>query len=406
MLFAGVDLHKKTITVVVVDQARRPIGRKRLYCCSPESIRDYFAGLGKKCSVVVEATASYEWFVDLIETVVGRVVLAHPAKLRVIAESTRKTDRLDATVLAEFLALDMIPAAYRPTVRQRQHRILVRQRVYLQRQITAIKNKLRRILSDYNADRSDLFTAAGAAHLEEIALRAADRFCVDQLREQLKLYGDQLRQANRQLQEFAEKAPAREAEARELLLSIPGVGPVTTDVVLAELADVQRFASQKKAVAYAGLAPGRRESDGKRQDLHIEKTGSRLLRWALVEASWHLVRRTARWRNVFENLARRTGKKKAIVAVARRLLCLMVAVLKSGQPYRHAEETRPTTSPPQEAPPPTKKQAARQPAKEESGSKKPGSRKPENKEPGEKRAASRQRPATLPRRKKDLQGAC
>ena len=78
--------------------------------------------------VVVEATASYLWFVELVEPLAEKVVLANPKKLRVIAESTKKTDRLDAQVLTEFLVLDMIPESYQPTPRQRQHRALVRHR--------------------------------------------------------------------------------------------------------------------------------------------------------------------------------------------------------------------------------------------------------------------------------------
>jgi hypothetical protein len=121
MLFVGIDLHKKTIAVCVVSQERTIVLRKTLLCAEPERARKFFAELGP-FQAVVEATASYEWLWQLLEPLANRLVLAHPKKLRVIAESTRKTDRLDAQVLAEFLALDMIPAAYRPTPRQRQHR--------------------------------------------------------------------------------------------------------------------------------------------------------------------------------------------------------------------------------------------------------------------------------------------
>ena len=65
---------------------------------------------------------------ELVEPLAEKVVLANPKKLRVIAESTKKTDRLDAQVLTEFLVLDMIPESYQPTPRQRQHRALVRER--------------------------------------------------------------------------------------------------------------------------------------------------------------------------------------------------------------------------------------------------------------------------------------
>ena len=77
--------------------------------------------------------------VRLLEPLGERIILAHPQKLRIIAESTRKSDKIDAQVLSEFLALDMIPQAYRPTPRQREHRMLVRHRCYLQRRITSVR---------------------------------------------------------------------------------------------------------------------------------------------------------------------------------------------------------------------------------------------------------------------------
>jgi transposase len=335
MKYVGIDLHKKTISIWVVNQERKKLDHKRLYCLPVETIVEYFRTLGE-FEAVVEATASYEWLVRLIEPLAKRVVLAHPGKLRVIAESTRKSDKVDARLLAEFLALDMIPQAYRPTPRQREHRVLVRHRCYVQRRITSIRTKIRRILSDYNADQPNLFTSDGLAYLAQVKLSASDRFAVDQLLLEWDCQQARLKAVQAQLKEFAAQAPAAEAEARALLRSIPGVGPVTTEVVLSELADPKRFRSAKCAVSYAGMAPGQRESAGKKKDLHIERAGSAMLRWILVEAAWQLVRRTGRWREIFERLSARTGRKKAIVAVARRLLGVMMALLKSGQPYRHA----------------------------------------------------------------------
>src|SRR5882724_10562943 len=198
MFFVGIDLHKKTIAVCVVDQQLRIIGRQSFLCVEPERIREYFAKLGR-FHAVVEATASYEWLWQLLEPLANRLVLAHPKKLRVIAESTRKSDRLDAQVLAEFLALDMIPEVYRPTPRQRQHRALVRQRFYLRKRIVAVKNRLRRILSDYNADRRDLFSSEGLAFLKEVAVSATDRFILNQLLAEWEGHERQLMQLTKEL---------------------------------------------------------------------------------------------------------------------------------------------------------------------------------------------------------------
>ena len=105
MKYVGVDLHKKSISVCVVAQeagGRKILDRKRFLCSDPPRIQAYFADAAP-FQVVVEATSSYEWFVKLVEPMADRVLLAHPKKMRVIAESTRKTDKLDAKVLAELV---------------------------------------------------------------------------------------------------------------------------------------------------------------------------------------------------------------------------------------------------------------------------------------------------------------
>ncbi len=86
MNFVGIDLHKKTISLCVVDQERNVLDRQRFYCCQPERIEGFFERLGS-FQAVVEAIASYEWLVKLIEPAADRVVLAHPKKLRIDGRS-------------------------------------------------------------------------------------------------------------------------------------------------------------------------------------------------------------------------------------------------------------------------------------------------------------------------------
>jgi transposase len=339
MKYVGVDLHKQSISacVMVKDGQKRKVERRcTLKCAESAAIRSFFEQLGP-FQVVVEATSSYEWFLLLIEDLADRCVLAHPKKLRVIAESKHKSDKIDAQVLAEFLLLDMIPEAYRPTPRIRQHRVLVRHRNTLQRRITSVKCKLHHKLAFYNADLANLFTARGQAHLAKTAMSHADRFECQALQEQLTFLQGQLEAAEKELRTFAQTAPNAEREARAVLATMPEVGPVTIDVVLSEAGDVRRFRSAKRIVAYAGLDPGLRESAGKGKQLHIAKDGSRLLRWALIETAWRLVRKSVRWRRLFTQLQGTTGhKKKAIVGVARRVLCVLFAMLRDGTAYRPA----------------------------------------------------------------------
>jgi len=335
MNFIGVDLHKKIITVCVMDEKLSVVQRKTLYCAQPEVVVEFFRQHAP-FNVVVEATASYLWFTELLQPLAEKIVLANPKKLRVIAESTKKTDRLDARILAEFLARDMIPESYMPTPRERQHRTLVRQRQYLRDRVTSVKCKIRRMLSDYNVDRRDLFSAqCGKAYLKQAPLSDADRFVIRQLWTEYEEHESRRLAVAKKIKMFAAKAPKREAEARQIIKTAPGIGFVTAEVVLSELGDVRRFRNAKAVCAYAGLVPVVRQSGGKQsKDLHITKQGSGLLRWALVESAWRLVNSSPKWAAVFMRLRKRSGNKRAIVAIARKLLCVIYAMLRTSTPYK------------------------------------------------------------------------
>src|SRR5271165_3013069 len=130
-------------------------------------------------------------------------------------------------------------------------------------------------------------------------------------------------------------AAAGSGGPREILMTAPGVGPVTAEVVLSELGDISRFRNAKTVCAYAGLVPVVRQSgERKSKDMKITKEGSGLLRWALVEAAWRLVGNSPKWAALFARLMHRSGKKRAIVAVARKLLCVLYAMLKTSTPYQ------------------------------------------------------------------------
>lgn len=334
MKYVGIDLHKKTIVICVVDKGRKVLERKKFLCQDVAGITAWFAALGK-FQFVVEATASYEWLVQLLEPLAEHWVLAHPGRMRVIAESAKKSDQFDAQTLAEFLALDMIPQAYRPNVRQREHRKLVRHRSKCQQRVSHMKCRIRQVAASYNADHRALFQAD---HLEQLQQRpelsAADRFVLGEEIHDYKEALARLQAARAELKRFGSQGSAAEQAQREILRSAPGVGAVVSEVVLAEIGDGVRFPSLKDATAYAGLVPGKRESDSKRKDLPITKQGSALLRWAMVEAAWVAVAQSARWRGVYEALKKRRQAKRAIIAVARRLLAVLVSMLKSGTKYR------------------------------------------------------------------------
>lgn len=340
MRFIGADLHKKSITFCVVEKTHdgiRVVGRKRIMCCEVHRIEEFLKS-HTPCRLTVEATIGYEWFAGVAEQIAERVVIAHAGKLRVIAESTRKTDKIDAYVLAEFLAHDMLPEAWRPTPRVRQHRALIRRRCKVQSRITSIKNTIRGILTRYNSDVAGLFTIAGRDHFKTLkqTLLGEDGWVADDLFEELSEQTGRLKRVEDRLREFAKQAPAREREARSVLATMPGVGFVTIETILAELGDWTRFRNADAVASYAGLDPGVRASDGRRQDLNITKAGSPLLRWAMIQLAQRMKTTSSRWRWRFDQISRKAGPKKATVAIARRLLLVIFTMLREGQAYHPA----------------------------------------------------------------------
>jgi transposase len=202
--------------------------------------------------------------------------------------------------------------------------------------MTSVRCKIRRILSDYNKDRKDLFSSqCGKAYLKQLTLSDADRFLIKQLWAEYEEHQVRLLVLTKKIKAFVAKAPKREAEARQIIKTAPGVGMVTAEVIISELGDVSRFPNAKGVCAYAGLVPTVRQTGGKKsKDLQITKQGSRLLRWALVESAWRLVKTSSKWSAVFFRLKKRSGNKRAIVAVARKLLCVLYAMLKTSTSYK------------------------------------------------------------------------
>ena len=338
MVYVGIDLHKKTISACVVDQERTVLSRKQLLCADTLGIAKWFRSLGP-CQFAVEATTAYDWLVRILEPLSVSWVLVHPGKFRVIAESLQKSDRHDAQKLAEFLALGLLPKAYAPTPRQREHRQWVRFRAECQRRVSRVKCQLRHLAATYNADHAGLF---GKGVLAAFALRpelsGADRFILAERRKELGEATKRTKSAKARLRKFGESGSETETKLRSVLVSIPGIGEIVSEVILAELADGSRFRSLKDVSAYAGLVPKKHESDGTGKQLGITKAGSRLLRWAMVEAAWVAVQTSSKWRERYERIKKTRQSKRAIVAIARKLLVTAASMMRKKEEYQWRNE--------------------------------------------------------------------
>ena len=173
MLYAGIDYHKRYSQVHVVDEGGRTRASARL-ANDLMTVSRFFAGLGEPCRAVIEAGwnwgVMYDWL-DTIENVSG-VELAHPYRVRAIAAAQVKTDAIDAHTLAQLLRVNLIPRAYVPGSATRQLREVVRQRVFLVRMRTMVKNRIQALLASLLAV-SNIFGKRGRDFLSKVQLEAA-----------------------------------------------------------------------------------------------------------------------------------------------------------------------------------------------------------------------------------------
>jgi transposase len=257
-------------------------------------------------------------------------------KLRIIAESVTKCDKLDAKVLNELSRSNLaLPICYVPDDEEFALREHLRARTDLVRMRTMLKNRVHAVLHRRGilTPRTGLFTLAGRRFLDQLDIDQAGRTILDRYRAGIDHIDRLVDASTATLRELASRC--RWAKPAALLQTMPGIGLITALTILAELGDLARFHSRAAVANYAGLVPVIRDSDGKRFSGGITHRGSSHLRHVMTEAAWMAVPRVPVYHNLFERVASRRGKGKAIVAVARRMLEDAWTMLRKDEAFRH-----------------------------------------------------------------------
>jgi transposase len=268
----------------------------------------------------------------VIRPYVGRVAIANPRQVRLIAEARIKTDVIDATVLARLYASGFLPEVWVPDQGTLALRRQVTRRNQIVRQRARLKTIIQAILHAHlvpPCPHADLLGPKGRAWLLGQALPADEQDAVARhLREHDRLSED-LRVVEREI--------ARDALAdgdTKRLMTVPGIDMVVATGLLAAIGPVERFAGPDKLVAYLGLNPSVHQSgDGRPRHGRITKQGRTHARTMLVEAAWQAVRGPGPLRAFYQRIARRRGNHIAAVAVARKLAVIIWHLLKRGEDY-------------------------------------------------------------------------
>jgi transposase len=233
-----------------------------------------------------------------------------------------------------------------PPPQQRQKRRLVHYRRALVQRQTQIKNQIRSIFSQQGIDLprgKALWTKAGieqlAEHARPLAACDIDNLCRGRLHVELAL----LQSLAQQIHELEKKLDSlgRQDEKVKLLQTAPGVGPRLAEAVVSHLDDPHRFQTARQVSAYAGLVPKQLESGTMKRVGRITRRGPSLLRGMLVEVAWMVYRHSAWARSFVDRVSRgiRSRRRIAIVALARKLLVKLWAMLRDNKPWNESEET-------------------------------------------------------------------
>jgi transposase len=283
---------------------------------------------------VLEATRNWGLIYDWLEEVLDNVALAHPLKVKAIAEARIKTDKISADILADLLRAGLLPRAYAPSKQTRDLKNILRQRMFFVRVQTMVKNRIYDILDRHPEvlcqapKASDLFGAAGMQWLSQTVLPGEDNMLLASELELLNFLREKVSHNNSTVKGLAKV----DARAR-LLQSIPRIGPFFSVLILYEIDDISRFRDEKKLCAYAGLVPSTHASGGKVFHGRITKTGSKWLRWAAIEAAQTAVRSNPEFRAYYQGIRIRKGTNAAKVATARRLLTIIYRLLRQQRFY-------------------------------------------------------------------------
>ena len=328
MKIVGCDFHPSWQQVAVFDPETGEIFQRKLVNGDGEAER-FYRELEVPALVGIEACGNSQWFLELLQELGHEVWVGDAAQIRASYVRKQKTDRRDAGHILTLLMEDRFPKLWMPSSEQRDLRQLLIHRHKLVEIRTRVKNGLQHLALNKGLQKKNaLWGVRGRAELEKLPLagwtarRRADLF-------------DLLKELNGTVEELdaaVERAAQADSEAR-LLMTQPGVGPITSLAFVLTVGEVSRFKHSNQVASYLGLIPSERTSGGKQRLGAITKQGNRFMRQLLVESAQTVVRLDEGFRKEYQARCHRKPKGVAKVAAARKLAVRLYWMLRQNVGY-------------------------------------------------------------------------
>ncbi len=294
---------------------------------------------GSKAHLVFEISGQAGFIYDSLIDCADGITVANPSKMTWIYRTARKNDRIDARKMAVLLSIGEIPSVHMPSREVRQWRQMILHRRNIVQKVIAVKNRLRALLKsegfDKPSDKGSWWKRSNRFWMRMLSERTdggLDLWLVQlgNMIEELCTLEGQLKRVTGYLDKYLSQK-----DETDLLMSMPGVGPRTAEAVLAYTDNLKRFDNYKRYCSYFGLTPKLDESGSTRRLGHISKHGPSVVRWLLCESGWKVIRKSKGMREFYERVkaGQDARKKTAIVAVCRKMLCIMRAMLRDNEEF-------------------------------------------------------------------------
>lgn len=328
----GIDVHAASyhVTCVVSGEVVKSVTMK----ASPADLLKFLKRTfrGSEVESAYEAGFSgFELHRALVEGGI-RSIVVHAASVEVSSRDRVKTDKRDSQKLAIQLAAGRLRGVRVPSREEEAARQLHRTREQLVRDRSALKTQIRMKFHQFGycvAGSKEQLTFLRVEKGLRMELRPEVVSSIRALMAIWKALNVEIRNIEKLQTEQAEKD-----QRDKVYRSIPGFGFQTARILSTEMGDMSQFSNERKLFSFTGLTPAEWSSGESERKGHISRQGSSRLRHILVEAAWVALREDAELKRNYEKLAYRVGKKRAIVAIARKLLGRARALFRKGESYR------------------------------------------------------------------------
>ncbi|MBZ5723008.1 MAG: IS110 family transposase [Acidobacteriia bacterium] len=341
-LTMGLDLGDRSSWYCVLEEAGSIVLEQKL-STTPKGMKEAFGAM-PRCRIALETGMHSPWISRLLSELGHEVIVAHARNVRLIGESRKKDDRLDGQTLARLARIDpqlLSPVKHRSAKAQADLTV-IRARAGLVRARTALVSTARGLAKSYG-ERLRGCNVRNMNPEKAEGLSPELQRALEPLLAGIESLSERIAEYNEQIEELAERSYPQVA----LLQQVKGVGTLIALTFLLTLEDAHRFRKSRDVGCYLGLQPGRRNSGQSEPQMHISKEGDPYLRTLLVQGAHHILgpfgadSDLRRWGLKLAERGGKSGKKRAIIATARKLAVLLHRLWVSGEVYEPLPNSEP-----------------------------------------------------------------